>query len=75
MGENIIFKAITSLHHWNCLNKNYLYVLCWFGQAHIILFYETPKYKAQIPTFSMTGGENCWDGSTAVSKFGLEVKV
>ena len=53
MGENIILKAITSLHHWNFLKTIELYDLCWFGQAHTILFHETPKYKAPIRIFSM----------------------
>ena len=53
MGENIIFKAITSLYHWNFFKTIELYVLCWFGQAHIILLYPTTKYKAPTSIFSM----------------------
>ena len=48
MGENIIIKAITSLYHWNCLKRIEYYDLCLFGQALLILFHETPKYKAPI---------------------------
>ena len=53
MGENIIFKAITSLHHWIFFKTIELYDLYLFGQAHTILFHETPKYKAPNRIFSM----------------------
>ena len=65
MGENIIFKARTSLQHWNFLKTIDLYVLCWFGQAHIILFYQ-PTVQSTMPQFIFflrKGGENCWEGS------------
>ena len=46
-------SCITSLYHWNCLKTNELYDLYWFGQALLILFHETPNYKAPIRIISM----------------------